>query len=201
MTLYEELELQPNCSFDDIKQQYRTLASIHHPDKGGDEERFKRIKFAYEVLSDPVRRKQYDETKTTNIADDIHKEAINTLANIFFSIIPNFDCNNGNLVNVMKDEVNRLKVSALADLAKNETYIKNLEVVKSKLKTKNPNDENIIMAFVEKQLETRNNDRKLFEHRIKLSEEMMLVMENHDYGFVELINEIPVVMENETRTQ
>ena len=66
MTLYDELELSPSCSMEDIKQQYRTLASVHHPDKGGDEERFKRIKFSYEVLSDSARRKQYDETKTTN---------------------------------------------------------------------------------------------------------------------------------------
>ena len=76
MTLYDDLELQPDCSFEDIKHQYRTLAKKHHPDLGGDAEVFKRIKFAYEVLSDPDRRKQYDETKTTTGSINIRIEAI-----------------------------------------------------------------------------------------------------------------------------
>ena len=62
MTLYDELELTPDCSFDDIKHQYRTLAGIHHPDKGGDEEKFKKqgmdAKFPndFEVLKKYIRR-------------------------------------------------------------------------------------------------------------------------------------------------
>lgn len=189
MTLYDELELHPNCSFEDIKQQYRTLASIHHPDKGGDEERFKRIKFAYEVLSDPVRRKQYDENKTTHTETDIKKEAIDTLANIFFSIIPNFDCVNGNLIHAMKNEIDNMKNRNNADEMLNSVYIGNLEIVKSKLKLKNDSEENIILSFVDKQLESRYQDKKIFEHRKKLCEEMLTVLERYNYGFVELFNE------------
>ena len=101
MTLYEELELPTYCSFDDIKQQYRKLSMIHHPDLGGDVEKFKRIKFAYEVLSDPERRKQYDLDKTTGVVNDIHTEAISKLANIFFAIMPTFNFNEGNLIAAM----------------------------------------------------------------------------------------------------
>lgn len=195
MTLYEELELTPDCSFDDIKHQYRTLAKKHHPDLGGDAEVFKRIKFAYEVLIDPARRKQYDDNKTTTVAEDIHREAITNLAGIFFSIIPTFDCSGGNLVAVMKSEVEKGKSNTVRDSILNETYIGNLELIKSKLKTKNPDDENIILSFVEKQLETRFNDKKIFEHRIKLSDEMMLVLDKHQYGFIELFHNGEIVSE------
>jgi len=190
MTLYDDLELQPDCSFEDIKHQYRTLAKKHHPDLGGDAEIFKRIKFAYEVLSDPVLRKQYDENKTTHGSPDIRMEAINTLAKIFFSVIPNFNCNEGNLIHSLSNEVTNMKTRAEADSILNEVYIGNLEVVKNKLKPKDPNKENIIMAFIDKQLETRYNDRAVFEHRKKLSDEMMLILDNYDYGFLEIMNAV-----------
>lgn len=45
-----------------IKQHYRKLARAYHPDKGGDPEKFMAIQLAYDVLSDPDRRRRYEET-------------------------------------------------------------------------------------------------------------------------------------------
>lgn len=190
MTLYEELELTPDCTYDDVKQQYRTLAGIHHPDKGGDEEKFKRIKFAYEVLSDPARRKQYDENKTTHEFSSIRVEAINSLAGIFFSLIPNFNCAEGNLIEAMRNEVVSAKNKANADTMMCDIYIGNLQIVKSKLKLKNQNEENILLTFIEKQLEARMKDKEIFAHRIKLADEMISILDNYEYGFLELVNTV-----------
>ncbi len=192
MTLYEELGLQPNCTIDQIKLKYRILAGIHHPDKGGDEERFKRIKFAYEVLSDPARRRQYDENKTTDEPTDKNKEAISNLAEVFFAIIPNFDCLGGNLIEAMKNEINRVKSVAFKNLIENDRYISNLEVVKSKLKMKNPEKENILLSFIETQLETRLRDKILYQNRISISDLMLSILDDYQYGFIELFNEVPV---------
>jgi curved DNA-binding protein CbpA len=200
MTLYEELELPTFCTFDEIKHQYRILAGVHHPDKGGDEEKFKRIKFAYEVLSDPIRRKQYDETKTTNEPNDIHKEAISELACLFFSIIPTFDCANGNLIETMKAEVIRIKLRLDGEEQLNEKYISNIEIVKQKLKLKNPNEENVIMSFVDTQLESRYQDRKVIKHKIEIMNHMTPILEKYEYGFMELFNDAPI-MEIEAKTE
>ena len=73
MNPYTELDVSVTASTEEIKQRYRTLAQMHHPDKGGDEALFIRIKLAYEILIDPIRRKQYDitgETTTTNTKDE-----------------------------------------------------------------------------------------------------------------------------------
>jgi DnaJ family protein A protein 2 len=63
MSLYEELELTETCTKDEIKKSYRRLAMLHHPDKGGNEEKFKKISSAYETLFDDNKRRDYDNSK------------------------------------------------------------------------------------------------------------------------------------------
>lgn len=58
--LYETLGVEKSADAKAIKQAYRKLAVKHHPDKGGDEHKFKEISAAYEVLSDPDKRAKYD---------------------------------------------------------------------------------------------------------------------------------------------
>jgi DnaJ-class molecular chaperone len=111
----------------------------HHPDKVGSAEKFQKIKFAYEVLIDPERRKNYDENKTTGESPDIRTEAITQLAGIFFSIIPNFNCAGGNLIEAMTQAVESLKSKAQADDMMCDIYIHNITIVKEKLRLKNPN--------------------------------------------------------------
>ncbi len=63
-SLYETLEVSENASADEIKKAYRKLARKYHPDVNKDpkaEEKFKEINAAYEVLSDPQKKQQYDQ--------------------------------------------------------------------------------------------------------------------------------------------
>ncbi len=58
---YEALGVGRNASVDEIKKAYRRQAVKHHPDKGGDEARFKKINVAYEVLSNSDKKQRYDQ--------------------------------------------------------------------------------------------------------------------------------------------
>jgi curved DNA-binding protein len=60
MDYYSVLGVAKSANQDDIKRAYRKLAMQHHPDKGGDEAKFKEINEAYSVLGDPAQRAQYD---------------------------------------------------------------------------------------------------------------------------------------------
>ena len=72
MDYFEELGVSRDASTIDIKKAYRKLANKYHPDKNsGDEfeEKFQRIKNAYDVLSDPKQRSLYLKKNYTVITD------------------------------------------------------------------------------------------------------------------------------------
>jgi curved DNA-binding protein len=60
MTYYDILGVENKATADEIKRAYRKLASQHHPDKGGDKNKFQEIEQAYRTLSDDSKRQQYD---------------------------------------------------------------------------------------------------------------------------------------------
>lgn len=57
---YETLGVARDASTDDIKKAFRKLSHQHHPDKGGDAQKFQEINAAYQILSNPDKRAQYD---------------------------------------------------------------------------------------------------------------------------------------------
>ena len=63
---YKVLGVSRNATDEEIKKAYRKLARTNHPDAGGDEEKFKEINEAYEVLSDKKKRDLYDQYGTAD---------------------------------------------------------------------------------------------------------------------------------------
>jgi len=57
---YDTLGIDKKASKDEVKKAFRKLAQKHHPDKGGEEAKFKEITEAYSVLSDDGKRREYD---------------------------------------------------------------------------------------------------------------------------------------------
>ena len=60
MDYYKILGVSSTASPEEIKKAYRKLAHKYHPDKGGDEKKFKEINEAYQILSNQEKRNQYD---------------------------------------------------------------------------------------------------------------------------------------------
>ena len=63
---YDILGISKSASDDEIKNAYRKLAKTHHPDKGGDKNKFQEIQTAYETLSDTSKRNNYNNPSSQN---------------------------------------------------------------------------------------------------------------------------------------
>ena len=194
MNPYTELDVPVDASLETIKQRYRTLAQMYHPDKGGDEELFKRIKLAYEILSDPVRRKQYDitgETTTTNAKD----EAVQNLVQILLHVVPNFNVDQDDLIHIAEMETRNMLNLVNKDIGVTERYIINLEKVLSKLRIKTEG-ENILSSFIINQIKQRKQELVTFQHRVQVCNLMLEILKDYEYGLRVIMNEMPVPPEN-----
>jgi molecular chaperone DnaJ len=72
-SLYDILEVRRGATCEEIKASYRRLAMKWHPDRSseaGNEERFKEVSSAYDVLSDEAKRRAYDETAQSRYPDE-----------------------------------------------------------------------------------------------------------------------------------
>jgi len=83
---YATLGVAPNASDDEIKKIYRSLAMRYHPDRNsapGAEARFKAVSKAYEILSDPVKREEYNQSVNHRIVLDAEAEAYELWRQVF----------------------------------------------------------------------------------------------------------------------
>ena len=81
--LYEKLGLKHNASQGEIKSSYRRLVKQHHPDAGGEKEKFLAIQYAWETLNDPYKKEQYDKTlfstdQSSNLSNENWEDKVNT---------------------------------------------------------------------------------------------------------------------------
>lgn len=87
MTHYETLGVERSASAEEIKAAYRRRSSAAHPDKGGSDDEMQAVNRAYETLSDPERRKAYDESGSDSLRAPIEQEARDALLQLFKAAI------------------------------------------------------------------------------------------------------------------
>ncbi len=180
-TFYNELELPKNCTSDEIKQKYRILAQQHHPDKGGDVEKFKKIKLAYEVLSDPIKREHYD--STGDHYDDINLDTeVLTRLSVMVSqysqqINPEFD----DLILKMKFDLHHAQEQTNSAIISCNALIAKLNIVAKKIKLKKEG-ENILKSFVEKQINIHHTELINHKRSLIVFARMLKILEDYHYS-------------------
>jgi curved DNA-binding protein CbpA len=186
MNPYIELEISIDASEDEIKIKFRSLAQIHHPDKGGDEEVFKRIKLAYEILIDPIRRKEYDLLGEADSNQNIKQSALDHIAQMLHAIVPNFNPENDDLITIMVGQINQIKVDMANNIIVCEQYILQLEKVIRRINSKNKN-RNILLDVVQLQIKQRKQEFEDFNTRIKICNLELEILKDYFYGLEELV--------------
>ena len=111
MNLYETLGIEPEATSQEIKKAYKKLSMKLHPDRNpGDpdaEEEFKSLKKSYEVLSDPVKRKRYDETGTIEAdgKQNLRDQAIQMVTQLMLSAMRNSSYDHKNYLKPIKNSL------------------------------------------------------------------------------------------------
>lgn len=80
---YDILGVSVTADKQEIKKAYKKKAMEHHPDKGGDENEFKKVTNAYETLSDEQKRKQYDQYGKEGIQEGMGMNPHDIFASVF----------------------------------------------------------------------------------------------------------------------
>jgi len=188
MNLYNELQINVNSTLEEIRRKYRELAQIHHPDKGGDEEKFKKIKLAYEILSDPYRRKQYDETG--KIQDDIslRTQSLEQIFSILNGIVPNFNTESDNLIIIVKEHLKKMKVDLNHDITVCNKFLENLNRLKEKIIFKNEGAEDVIGNFISRSIDQRNQELSHIKKRIEICTLSLEILKDYHYGLLTIEN-------------
>lgn len=184
MTLYEELELPNTCTFDEIKQKYRLLAQKYHPDKGGDEEKFKRIKTAYETLIDPKKRQTYDNTgeyyEDTSISNEVTTRLNNMITYWTKQINPDLD----DLILKMKVDIYQAQTQTNNSIVECQFIIKKLNTISNKIKLKN-NGVNLLKNMVDEKIKLLENELSNYRRTLVVFEEMLDILNNYHYSIDE----------------
>jgi len=181
MNLYEELGLSSSATYEEIKQRYKSLAQVHHPDRGGDEEKFKQIKFAYVILSDPESRHQYDTSGKVYNDRTPRSCAIEDICHLARSVIPSINPEHDDLIIIMRERVNGFRTNICRNIETYNNYINNSQKVIDRIKRKD-NGENMIRQIAETQLKQLQEELNVFNRQLLVNDEMLLILEDYDYN-------------------
>lgn len=189
--LYEILGIDRTVDGDELKAKFRELSKIHHPDVGGDSITFQEIREAYDILSDPVKRKAYDVSGIIiNETDTMLKEWIHstlfdmTQSWLLVEIDPDMQISPFPEFVLMKIQENKQNAQTVLD---RKRMMKKSAQRYMKFASKDGDTENVFVKSVRVVVHNLDNDIKqhaLMVYKIKLLEE-----EFAQYDFESMGNE------------
>ncbi len=183
MNPYEELGLNADATPEEIKKAYQKKAQKAHPDKAtGDVVVFKKLKEAYEILSDAERREEFDKTGNTDAPPDVNGRALAELAGLLGQVISQVDVDYNDIVELMQNEIESVIQQSEAAIKKNETDIKKYLGVIKRTKVKG-NKENMMAGMVQAFILQRNQVITANQKNIVMYKRMLELLADYDYSF------------------
>jgi|688.fasta_scaffold452361_1 curved DNA-binding protein CbpA len=180
-SLYDDLELPKTCTSEEIKQKYRILAQLHHPDKGGDVEKFKRMKLAYEVLSDPIKREHYDSTGDHYNDINLDSEVMGRLAVMVSQFVQHINPEFDDLILKMKIEIRALQQLTTNAIVECNDLIAKFNIISKKIRLKKEG-ENLLKLVVDKKVLGLHNEVINHKRGLIVFARMLEVLDDYHYS-------------------
>lgn len=190
---YERLGIGKTASSSEIKYAWRSLSDKNHPDKTGDDgENQKKINEAYRVLSDPKKRKAYDDGRSYDTFN-YDARACESLLDILYTLMENdIRDQSGNLmdqvdpIKIMEKEIeSRLNFLGL-EINKRKSVIKKISRYLKKIKKKNKKKKSTTSTnFFVRGMESKISDYRLqiidLEEKTRHVNRMKEILEEYEF--------------------
>lgn len=165
MNPYKDLGVDKDTPTEDIKKAYRNKSKETHPDKGGSNEEFDKVRKAWLILSDPAKRKEFDETGTVNERNEqdlIYQD----IAHLFFTVIEKKKnrIKQTNIIDDIMFIVDKTIEDAEYKLSLNAANLKYHEGLRNRITTKSKG--NIFESMIESRIQQVMNEKSALDNSI-----------------------------------
>lgn len=182
MDPYKILGISKSASPSEIQRAYRKLAVEYHPDVNKEPdaaEKFREVKAAYDILSDPKRRKTYDETGDTQDPADLEKLIVNTLKMMFTEVVSSGRSDNPLIVlrKIITDNITLAgdkKHQVDRDLLRWEKVRNKIQVTEG--------DRNIFVETVDAAIDELKSKRSQLDHQIDMCKRTREYLQKYKYA-------------------
>ena len=173
MNPYKVLNSKPKDKIEQIKKRYRKLVNKHHPDKGGDPEKFHEIQKAWDMINNPEKI-TFNEIFGDNIKPEEIDEILGQLEIVFFQCLKE-----ENPISVMIKTGN-ITIDKLKE--QNRNVEKDIELLKSKKEKIHTNlRSNIFHVFLDKRIAQNESLIDSNLNQIEMYRKCLIVLDNFDF--------------------
>lgn len=180
MNHYETLGVPKEASRDEIRRAFRKKAQKMHPDKGGKAEDFYPLQRAYDVLGNPTRREQYDQTGSDGDGPDVRQMALGNIGQMFITMVEQQDIDHTNIVAEMRQAFKAAQAEENTQIVQLRRSIVKREKAMKRVKHKGDGP-NILLQMLESDIGQRKHKIDALEQKGFLFAEIFKVLDEYEY--------------------
>lgn len=171
---YKILGLPKNASAEAIKKAYRKLSMTLHPDRGGSEEAFKDLSWAYELLSDSEKRRTWDTFGTEQPKDSLQHRARQQAVEIVLQFMEQTD----DFMDYARRSVEQRIQQQMQAIKKVEGTSAILQKRRARIKKKKANV--LLQAAIDARLSDLERQAQAANENLQLGQEILKVLESFE---------------------
>jgi len=177
-SLYDILGVETNATQAEIKKAYREMAKKHHPDKRGDASQFNKVNDAHTILSDPIRRKLYDDTGEIDNTP-LEVKIMGLLDPIFWNCLNLMEHHHDDVITLMKQQLFTNKQQMRNKITQTRATNKQFKKISNNIKVNK--GENLLSEKLDIQIRMNKEGIASIEKSIDLHIEAEKFMDNYGY--------------------